>query len=100
MREEHTLKIDGKNVKVIVQTPKKYQNRIVKYGWVLMLVPDEVFLETLGVAGRRLKQKFHKIAKRRFGPNRFGYSCDCDDNFWRGRLCKHISAFKLAEGTN
>jgi len=83
MREEHLLKIDGKSVKVIVQTPKKYQNRIVKYGWVLSLSDDK---------------KFHKIAKRKYGSNRFGYSCDCDDNFWRGRLCKHVSAFKLAEG--
>lgn len=84
MKEEHILKIDGKNVKVIVQTPKKYQNRIVKYGWVLSLSDDK---------------KFHKIAKRKYGDNRFGYSCDCDDNFWRGRLCKHVSAFKLAEGS-
>lgn len=84
MSETHLLKIDGKNVKVIVQTPNKYQNRIVKYGWVLSLSDDK---------------KFHKIAKRKYGENRFGYSCDCDDNFWRGRLCKHVSAFKLAEST-
>jgi len=95
MREEHILKINDVKYKVIVQTPKKYQNRIVKYGWVLPFnVSNQMALENLGVAG----QKFHKIAKRRFGPNRFGYSCDCDDNFWRGRLCKHVSAFKLAEG--
>ncbi len=84
MKEEHILKIDGKSVKVIVQTPKKYQNRIVKYGWVLSLSNDK---------------KFHKIAKRKYGDNRFGYSCDCDDNFWRGRICRHISAFRLSEGT-
>lgn len=83
MKETHILEIDKKKVKVIIQTPKKYQNRIVKYGWVLALTEDK---------------KFHKIAKRRYGDNRFGYSCDCDDNFWRGRLCKHVAAFKMAEG--
>jgi len=83
MKEEHILEIDKKKVKVVIQTPKKYQNRIVKYGWVASLSEGE---------------KFHKIAKRRYGDNRFGYSCDCDDNFWRGRLCKHVAAFKMAEG--
>ena len=82
---EHLIEVNGIKVKVIVQTPQKYQNRIVKYGWVL----EYNLLEG---------EKFHKIAKRHFGPNRFGYSCDCEDNFYRGRLCKHISSFKLAEG--
>ena len=84
MKEEHILEIDKKKVKVIIQTPKKYQNRIVKYGWVLSLGEDK---------------KFHKIAKRRYGDNRFGYSCDCEDNFYRGRICKHISAFRLSENS-
>lgn len=88
MKEERIIKTKDETIKVIVQTPKAYQNRIVKYGWVATLksrVSKEV-------------EKFHKIAKRRFGPNRFGYSCDCEDNFYRGRICKHISAFKLVEG--
>ncbi len=94
-RETHTLTINDVRFKVIVQTPKTYQDRIVKYGWVLLYnVPNQMFLEKLGVAG----QKFHKIAKRKYGPNRFGYKCDCEDNFYRSRLCKHISAFKLGEG--
>lgn len=84
MKEEHLIKVDGANVKVIVQTPKTYQNRITKYGWVLSISDDK---------------KFYKISKKRFGPNRFGYSCDCEDNFWRGRICKHISAFKLVESS-
>ncbi len=80
---EHLLEIDGAKIKVIIQTPKKYQNRIIKYGWVLSLHDDK---------------KFYKLIKKHFGPSRFGYSCDCEDNFYRGRICKHISAFKLAEG--
>ncbi len=83
MKEEHLLTIDKTKFKVIVQTPKTYQNRIVKYGWVLTLENES--------------EKFHKIAKRKDGANRCGYSCDCEDNFYRSRLCKHISAFKLGE---
>ena len=83
MKTEHLLTIDDVKYKVIVQTPKTYQNRIVKYGWVLTLENES--------------EKFHKIAKRKYGANRFGYSCDCEDNFYRSRLCKHISAFKLGE---
>ncbi len=85
MKEEHLLTVDNVKYKVIVQTPKTYQNRIVKYGWVMTFNLLE-------------GEKFHKIAKRKYGSNRFGYSCDCEDNFYRSRLCKHISAFKLGEG--
>ncbi len=95
MKEEHILEIDNRTFKVTIQTPKKYQNRIVKYGWVLSFQSrTEAGTKVAGDKGER----FYKIAKRRFGPNRFGYSCDCDDNFWRGRLCKHVAAFKIAEG--
>ena len=83
MKEEHILKIDGVNVKVIIQTAKRRQNRIVKYGAVLSFSGGE---------------KFYDVKKLGYGTNRFGYSCKCDDNWNRGRICKHIAAFKLAEG--
>ena len=68
---------------VALQIPRVVRNGIVGYGE----VPS-------------LRDSFRRywVKKRRVGTGRFVYACSCEGSFLGGHLCRHIAAFRLAEG--
>ena len=75
--------VEAAGIGVALQTPRAMRNGVVLYGQMPSL-HDSL--------------KRYWVKKRRLGVGRFSYSCSCEASFLGGHLCRHIAAFRLAEG--